>query len=105
VRELARRVGLSESRFTHLFREQLGLTLGGFMKWRRMNLALVAIAEGGTFTDAALAAGFHDSAHFTHTFVELFGGPPSDVFTKADTRMVNCTAEASLHTTAVPGPR
>jgi AraC-like DNA-binding protein len=59
-RALAESVHLSQSRLEHLFKEQLGCTIG------RMR--------------AALRTGFADAAHFSRTFRALFGLQPTRVF-------------------------
>ncbi len=74
---LASRVGLSPSRFAHLFREQMGLPLRRYLVWRRLQDAIVALAGGCTLTEAAHTAGFADSAHFSRAFRRMFGVAPS----------------------------
>ncbi len=45
--------------------------------WRRMALAMLAVRDGGTLTQAAHAAGFASSAHFSTAFRRMFGIAPS----------------------------
>lgn len=61
--ELASRVGLSRSRFLHVFKEHMGIPLRPYLQWARCLDALVLMTEGHSVTDAALAAGFTDGAH------------------------------------------
>jgi len=77
--ELAGEVGLSEGRLTRLFRREMGFSLGRYAQWQRVRGAMVAIAAGGNMTDAAMDAGFADSAHLSRTFRCMFGLPPSAV--------------------------
>ncbi len=77
--EIASRVGLSPSRFAHLFREQMGLPLRRYLVWLRLQNAIAALSRGGTLTEAAHTAGFADSAHFSRAFRRMFGVPPSHV--------------------------
>lgn len=63
---LAAQVGLSSSRFQHLFTQQVGVPFRRYRAWSRMRLALTRIVCGDNFTAAAHAAGFTDSAHFSH---------------------------------------
>ncbi len=79
VADLASAVGLSEGRLIHLFREEMGFSLGRYAQWLRVRDAMVSIAAGGNMTDAALDAGFSDSAHLSRTFRCMFGVPPSAV--------------------------
>ncbi len=78
---LADAVELSVSRLEHLFTAQLGVPLRAYRGWFRMRLAAQHLLRGVSLTEAAHAAGFHDSSHFTHAFRDTFGLPPSFVFT------------------------
>lgn len=66
---------LSESRFSHLFVEQVGLPFRTFLLWRRLMRSVEQVAAGQSLTEAAHAAGFADSAHFSRTFQRMFGLP------------------------------
>ena len=66
---------LSESRFSHLFVKQIGLPFRTFLLWRRLMRAVEELAAGNRLTEAAHAAGFADSAHFSRTFQRMFGLP------------------------------
>jgi AraC-like DNA-binding protein len=76
---LAESIFLSTSRFSHLFKEQVGLPLRRYILWCRIRKALEALLNGQNFTKSAHAAGFSDSAHFSRTFSEMFGVSPSSV--------------------------
>jgi AraC-like DNA-binding protein len=75
--QLAQGVGLSESRFLHLFTGETGVPLRRYRLWCAMGTALRAIAQGASLTSAALDAGFSSSAHFSAAFREMFGMEPS----------------------------
>lgn len=77
---LAQQVGLSGSRLEHLFTRSYGVPMRAWRSWWRMRLAAAQLLDGRTLTAAAHAAGFHDSAHFSNTFRQTFGLPPSLVF-------------------------
>ena len=68
-------VYLSPSRLRHLFVEQTGLAYKTYLLWLRLIRALEVYAEGKSLTQAAHAAGFADSAHFSRTFKRTFGLP------------------------------
>ncbi len=76
---MAARVGLSSSRFQHLFKATTGVPFRRFRLWARMRAALAAAVAGASLTDAALMAGFSSSAHFTSAFKEMFGMAPSQL--------------------------
>lgn len=80
IEELAELAGLSPSRLAHLFKEQVGIPIRMFRTWFRLKNAVMFAKEGMTLTDAALRAGFYDSAHFANTFKETFGIAPSVIF-------------------------
>ena len=76
---LAVQVHLSESRFTHLFRQQTGLPLSRYLLWTRLLDGVAAVAEGDSLTGAAHRAGFADLAHMSRTFRNTFGVVPSEL--------------------------
>jgi AraC-like DNA-binding protein/mannose-6-phosphate isomerase-like protein (cupin superfamily) len=84
VREVARRVGLSDSRLMHLFREQVGVPLRSYVRWLRLRLAVDQVRRGANLTEAAHAAGFTDSAHLSNVFHATFGLAPSEAVHEVD---------------------
>lgn len=70
---LAEAVGLSAERLRHLVREQVGMPFSRYRLWLRLGDAVEAILAGASFTDAAHAAGFADSAHLARAFRQAFG--------------------------------
>jgi AraC-like DNA-binding protein len=78
---LAQLVHLSPSRFSHLFKEHVGITLQKYVLWTRLKHATNAfIQTEANLTHAALIAGFHDSSHFTKQFKHFFGVKPSSPY-------------------------
>lgn len=75
--ELARGVGLSQSRMQHLFKEQMGIPVRRYVLWMRLRHVLELAVAGESLTAAAHASGFSDLAHFTRTFRAMFGIKPS----------------------------
>ncbi len=74
---LAVRVGLSESRVRHLFKDATGVPLRRYRLWVAMRAAMTAMARGETLTAAAMVGGFASSAHFSAAFRAMFGMEPS----------------------------
>jgi AraC-like DNA-binding protein len=72
-RELALEAGLSESRFLHLFRDELGTSLRRYRLWVRLTHAGKAIAAGDNLTTAAMKAGFASPSHLADRFKATFG--------------------------------
>ena len=70
-------VGLSLSRFQHLFSAEVGVPFRRYRGWQRLRSAIRVAAAGSSLTDAAHTAGFADQAHFSRAFRAAFGAPPS----------------------------
>ncbi|GHO90593.1 putative transcriptional regulator, AraC family protein [Reticulibacter mediterranei] len=80
ITSLATRVHLSPSRFRHLFRSEMGMSVQSYLRWQRLLTAMYTGAHGASLTEAAHAAGFADAAHLTRVFRATFGMPPSRIF-------------------------
>lgn len=65
-------IHLSPSRFSHWFAEQTGMPLRSYRKWLRL-LACFELSQRMSLTDAAIASGFSDQAHFCRTVTQAFG--------------------------------
>lgn len=76
---IAGMVHLSPDRFRHLFLEETGMRFRPYVLWVRIETALAAYAAGKNLTEAAQTGGFADSAHFSRTFVRMFGISPSSL--------------------------
>ncbi|AKQ68314.1 Transcriptional regulator, AraC family [Myxococcus hansupus] len=85
---LSQQVGASTSLVEHRFKEQVGVPIGAFRAWYRMEAATSLALKGRSLTEVAHAAGFYDSAHFSRLFRGMFGMPPSKVFTQGLTGAV-----------------
>ena len=71
--EMAASVYLSPSRFSHLFRKQVGMTFAAYVIYQRIVHVYTGILAGKTITQAALDAGFSSSAHFSDVNRRVFG--------------------------------
>ncbi|MFI2611040.1 helix-turn-helix domain-containing protein [Kitasatospora sp. NPDC018619] len=76
---LAARVGLSPQRLRALAQRQLGVPLARWRSWQRLARAAVALGEGCSPAQAALAGGFADQAHFSRWMRESTGLTPAQV--------------------------
>ena len=74
---LAAAVGLSTGRLMHVFTESIGVPLRPYLQWLKLQRAAAAITAGVPLSNAAVAAGFADSAHMSRTFRRTFGVTPS----------------------------
>ena len=56
---------------------QTGTSFRAYLLWTRLNVAIQFAMAGRSWTEAAHAAGFADSAHLTRTFRRMFGMNPA----------------------------
>ena len=77
AQELAAAVGLSAERLSHLFSEQVGVSMKNYLLWARLRRSRLLMQSGVPMLQAALEAGFSDQAHFSRTFHRFFGLRPS----------------------------
>jgi AraC-like DNA-binding protein len=75
--QLARQSGLSLRQLRHRFTDELGLNPRAYLRWRRLRRAVASVESGASLTEAALAGGFADGAHFSRVFQAQFGMAPS----------------------------
>lgn len=96
MKEIGKDFSISEDRLIRLFKENLGIPLRRYLLWVRILRAVKEIKEGNNLTEAAHAAGFSDSAHFSRTFKENFGFIPSLFFGHLKTAEVRfCESDES----------
>ena len=71
--QIAQKVYLSPSRFSHLFKEKIGMSFSSYIIYQRLMYVYSAVIGGDSITTAALDAGFADSAHFADVSRRVFG--------------------------------
>lgn len=95
---LAKQVNLSVPGLTKLFKHQTGVPIRRYRQWHRLYTTAVEIGKGRNLTDAALAAGFVDLPHCTHTFNLMLGMKPSYFLLRPDKTRI-----FTEHTKEAPG--
>ncbi len=70
---LAARVGLSPSRFLHLFSAGTGTSFRRYRMWARVLRVAGALSRGDDLTTAAADAGFASPSHLSDTVRRMFG--------------------------------
>lgn len=74
--DVARRVGISQQRLRALAAHQLGMPLSRWRLWSALRRAGLAVAQGTSLAEAAIAAGFSDQAHYSRTMRAMLGITP-----------------------------
>lgn len=77
--DVATRIGLSNSRFSHFFSDSLGVNFRRFTQWAKLGKFYEGYLTEGNMTSAALAGGFSDASHFSNTHKKLLGVTPSSI--------------------------
>jgi AraC-like DNA-binding protein len=77
--EAASAANLSSGRLRHLFVAETGTTFRAYVVWQRLQRATDVVMKGGTWTEAAHATGFADSAHLSRSFRRMFGVSPATI--------------------------
>ena len=72
-KEVANMVCLSEGRFSHLFKEQVGMTFSAYVICQRILKVYSDVLKGKAVTESAIEAGFSSSAHFADVSRRVFG--------------------------------
>ena len=77
--EVADVVCLSQSRFSHLFRAQVGMTFASYVIYQRILYVYKEVLSGKSITEATIEAGFSSSTHFADVHRRVFGLSISNV--------------------------
>jgi AraC-like DNA-binding protein len=85
---------LSSSRFLHLFKQDVGVGFRAFRLWKRARNLLHYVNKDLNLADVALATGYPDSTHFSHSIRLVYGLTPRDIF--AGSRRLAIYAQASI---------
>lgn len=78
VQRLCGAVCLSQSRLSHIFKENVGISLHRYLAWEKMRKGYVNYRKYGNITEAAMRAGFDSPSHFAATCKRMFGISFSD---------------------------
>ncbi|MDK3016041.1 helix-turn-helix transcriptional regulator [Pseudodonghicola flavimaris] len=77
--ECARQVGLSASRFLHLFKQETGASYRNMRMWKRARRFLEHATHDRNLTEVALDLGYPDSSHFSHSIRRTYGLKPRSI--------------------------
>jgi two-component system, response regulator YesN len=77
VAEVAHLVGLSRSRFCHLFKSEVGMPLIQYLKKARMeNARCLLVTSFASVKAVAAEVGYNDPTHFEREFMKASGVTP-----------------------------
>lgn len=80
--ELARVSGYSFYHFCHLFAIDMGLSVGTYLRRRRLELAAGEILQGGSITEISTKSGFETPSGFSKAFRRHYGMAPTEYKSK-----------------------
>jgi AraC-like DNA-binding protein len=83
IRKLVNEVYLSESRLSHLFKMNTGVSLKKYLVWSRLKKTVNAhLHKEFDLYSAMIHSGFYDQAHFSKNYKNMIGVNPSKVYKK-----------------------
>lgn len=71
--QLCAKVCLSPSRLSHLFKENVGISLHRYLAMDKMRKGYIHFQKYGNITEASMRAGFDSPSHFAATCTRMFG--------------------------------
>lgn len=77
--ECAAGIGLSASRFLHLFKDETGISFRNLRMWKRARRFLDHAVQETSLTEVALDLGYPDSSHFSHSIRKIYGLMPRSI--------------------------
>lgn len=80
IKALASDAGISVSRFSHLFKENVGIALRRYLALEKIRKSYIRLLKSGSITDDALTAGFDSPSHLAATCKRMFGISMTDFF-------------------------
>jgi len=105
VSELARRVHLSRSRLTHLFRAEVGCSPGRYLRQVRLDRARQLVEESSLSIKEIMArVGISDPSHFTRDFTRRHGASPRKIRARALSPDASPTTSLRLSGDAIRQP-
>ena len=76
--ELAAMLGYSFYHFCHVFKNIVGMSVGAYLRKKRLELAAGNLLDGESVTDAAMNCGYETPSGFTRAFVRRYGISPTE---------------------------
>ena len=83
VELLAETLCLSTDRLSHVFSDEIGISLRKYLQALKIVAAAQYLNTRCSLREIALAAGFSDASHFSKVWSQNFGAPPAHFFQEA----------------------
>ena len=104
MRQLSQLCQLSAGRLTHLFSEELGVSIRSYLRWVKMCKAVELLGSRRTVTEVAATIGFADAAHFTRALRSYYSAAPSFIANPSLVQVHACNAGRSRYVQASSRP-
>ena len=89
-------VGLSTSRFLHLFKEETDISFRSFRAWKRARHLLNFANQDLNLAHLAQDIGYPDSTHFSHSIRRFYGLKPRAIFSGSRDLAIYRSGEAAV---------
>lgn len=81
IKKLRAITSLSESRLSHLFKSNIGISLKKYLIWSKLKSTIKNRLESNSdLFSALLKSGFYDQSHFSKSFKSMLGVKPSKAY-------------------------
>ena len=81
IKELASKTHLSDSRLSHLFKDELGISIKKYFVWSKLKRVFAKVVSGDqNMYEASIEVGFFDQAHLSKAFKQMLGIRPSKAY-------------------------
>lgn len=100
--DYAGQIGLSPSRFLHLFKLNTSVSFRSMRMWKRARRFLDHANGSNSLTDVALGLGYPDSSHFSHSIRRTYGLKPRSIRQGSRHLKIYAGANYTLAPEAVP---
>ncbi|MFZ3407004.1 helix-turn-helix domain-containing protein [Vibrio chagasii] len=88
LESIARRFSMSVSNLQRRFKQSYNLTINGYIRHRRLDIARLHLERGlVSITEAAYEAGYQHPSNFTNAFKKAFGVPPHELAKHSTSRV------------------
>ena len=84
IKYFSEKVGLSESRLAHLFKEETGIPLKSYIVLHKLQRAYESIFNGENITTSALNAGFDSPSHLAYTNKMMTGMSATNIIRNSE---------------------